>query len=172
MKTAAKVFLILSMIGAGLEVLLAIFFFALGPAMAETVADSQTPADMIRTIYIVYAIVLLISAAVVFGVAFGAYRALNSAVSHSDLIGWGIAAIIFCGIIPGVLLLCIRDEDLDTGYSSNSRDYKAGSFGNDWDDQGGKTDLQKKLEELKKLHDSGQITDEEYEKARQQALFK
>lgn len=41
-----------------------------------------------------------------------AYRALDRATSHEQLTGWGIAAVIFCGVIPGVLMLCMRDQDL------------------------------------------------------------
>lgn len=37
---------------------------------------------------------------------------LNKATKASDLTVWGILDIFFCGLIGGILVLCLKDEDL------------------------------------------------------------
>lgn len=37
---------------------------------------------------------------------------LNKATSASELTVWGVLDIFFCGIISGILVLCIKDSDL------------------------------------------------------------
>lgn len=37
---------------------------------------------------------------------------LNSAQSKSELVVWGVLDIFFCGLIGGILVLCLSDEDL------------------------------------------------------------
>ena len=37
---------------------------------------------------------------------------INKAQSASELKVWGILDIFFCGLIGGILVLCIKDEDL------------------------------------------------------------
>lgn len=69
MKTAAKVFIILAMIGGCIAILPLIFG---GITLSK----------------------------------------LNKATSASELKVWGILDIFFCGLIGGILVLCIRDEDL------------------------------------------------------------
>lgn len=69
MKTAAKVFIILAMIGGCIAILPLIFG---GITLSK----------------------------------------LNKATSASELKVWGILDIFFCGLIGGILVLCLKDEDL------------------------------------------------------------
>lgn len=69
MKTAAKVFIILAMIGG---------FWMILPLIFGGITLSK----------------------------------LKNATSASDLKIWGILDIFFCGLIGGILVLCLKDEDL------------------------------------------------------------
>ena len=69
MKTAAKIFIILGMIGGCLAILPLIFG---GITLSK----------------------------------------MNTATSASELKVWGILDIFFCGIIGGILVLCLKDSDL------------------------------------------------------------
>ena len=69
MKTAAKIFIILGMIGGCLAILPLIFG---GITLSK----------------------------------------MNKATSASELKEWGILDIFFCGIIGGILVLCLKDSDL------------------------------------------------------------
>lgn len=170
MKTAAKVFLILDMILSGIYVIVAIALFA-GAGAVNSVPNTQGAGEVAASGLVGLGVFFIIYAVVLAALSFGCIRALNRATSRSDLIGWGIVALLFCGIIPGILMLCISDEDLQASKTkSTSRKYD--------EEEGWRRDtssdksLEEKLAELKRLHDSGQVTDEEYEKARQQLLFK
>lgn len=39
---------------------------------------------------------------------------INKAQTASELQTWGILDIFFCGIVSGILVLCIKDEDLQS----------------------------------------------------------
>ncbi len=41
-----------------------------------------------------------------------ALNKLNKATSKADLVGIGIVTLIFCNLIGGILMLCLKDEDL------------------------------------------------------------
>lgn len=41
-----------------------------------------------------------------------ALKKLNTATTKSELTGIGVATLLFCNLIGGILLLCMSDEDL------------------------------------------------------------
>lgn len=42
-----------------------------------------------------------------------ALKKINSAKTKDDLTGWGIATVIFCSTLGGILMLCIPENELD-----------------------------------------------------------
>ena len=92
MKTAIKVFLIISYIGAGFSTLDAISFLSQGNRAVG--------------------IFMLINAAIVVAVAIIAQRKLATATCRADLRGIGIITLLFSNLIAGILMLCISDYEL------------------------------------------------------------
>ena len=89
MKTAAKVFLIIGMVGNSLGL---IFSFLGTPLM------------------------LILSgcmAAVILLVGIFTFKKLDSAHSKNEIIGWGIASLILVNLIAGILVLCIPESEFE-----------------------------------------------------------
>lgn len=149
MKTAAKVFLILGIIGSsiGAFIIFISMFFAIAAA---------GPMALLFLLYILIALVPGVIDAV-------ALKKLNKAKTKSELTGISIAVLILGGMIPGILMLCLDEKDFD-GYeetsASSSSKKKENNPGN----------LEAKLEELKKLHDNGTLSDDEYASARKKII--
>lgn len=149
MKTAAKVFLILGIIGSsiGAFIIFISMFFAIAAA---------GPMALLFLLYILIALVPGAIDAV-------ALKKLNKAKTKSELTGISIAVLILGGTIPGILMLCLDEKDFD-GYEetsdSSSSKKKENNLGN----------LEAKLEELKKLHDNGTLSDDEYASARKRII--
>ena len=148
MKTAAKVFLILGIVGSSIGafiIFIAMFFaFAAGP-MA-----------LLFLLYVLIALVPVVIDSV-------ALKKLNKARYKSELTGISIAVLILGGIIPGILMLCLDEKDFD-GYEETSASSSSKKKENNPEN------LEAKLEELKKLHDNGTLSDDEYASARKRII--
>ena len=94
MKTAAKVFLIIGMVGNSLGL---IFSFLGTPLM------------------------LILSgcmAAVILLVGIFTFKKLDTAHSKNEIIGWGIASLILVNLIAGILVLCIPESEFEKNGST------------------------------------------------------
>lgn len=120
MKTASKVFIVLSIASAAISVvvmlLLAIFvdrIFAasIDPSEVDPI-NYDALVNTMRTLYIIG----IFSSFVPIIVGGIALRKLSVAQSHDDLVAIGIITLILCSLIGGILMLCIKDEDLNPYY--------------------------------------------------------
>ena len=149
MKTAAKVFLILGIVGfsiAAFIVFIAMFFaFATAGPMA-----------LLFLLYVLIALVPVVIDSV-------ALKKLNKASHKSELTGISIAVLIFGGLIAGILMLCLDEKDFD-GYEETSATSSSKKKENNPEN------LEAKLVELKKLHDNGTLSDDEYVSARKKII--
>ena len=149
MKTAAKVFLILGIVGfsiAAFIIFISMFFAIAGAG----------PLALVFLLYILIALVPVAIDAV-------ALKKLNKAKTKSELTGISIAVLIFGGMIPGILMLCLDEKDFD-GYEETSASSSSKKKVNNPEN------LEAKLEELKKLHDNGTLSDDEYASARKKII--
>lgn len=48
-----------------------------------------------------------------------ALKKLNTATKKDELVGIGVCALLFCGLVSGILMLCIKDEDLAGNAANN-----------------------------------------------------
>jgi len=92
MKTAIKVFLILSYVGAGLTALGSLSYLAEGDTAIG--------------------IAQLVNAAIVVAVSIIAQKKLATATCRRDLLAIGIFTLLFSSLIAGILMLCISDREL------------------------------------------------------------
>lgn len=95
MKTASKVFIIISIVIGSIYALVG-FVFLFNPLSAA------------------YGVVSIIFCAVLLIVGFNALGKLEDARSHEDLIAIGILTIIFCSFLGGLFMLLIKDEELNS----------------------------------------------------------
>lgn len=149
MKTAAKVFLILGIVGfsiAAFIIFISMFFAIAGAG----------PLALVFLLYILIALVPVAIDAV-------ALKKLNKAKTKSELTGISIAVLILGGMIPGILMLCLDEKDFD-GYEETSASSSSKKKVNNPEN------LEAKLEELKKLHDNGTLSDDEYASARKKII--
>ena len=149
MKTAAKVFLILGIVGSsiGAFIIFIAMFFAFAAA---------GPMALLFLLYILIALVPLVIDAV-------ALKKLNKARYKSELTGISIAVLICGGIIPGILMLCLDEKEF-VGYEGENTASSSKKKENNPEN------LEAKLEELKKLHDNGTLSDDEYASARKKII--
>lgn len=108
MKTAAKVFIILSMVVIPLSFIIYLIIGLVGLAAAGGDADLQA-ASMV---YIIMAIVSGIWGAACEILGGFSLKKLSTATKKSELTAFGILDIIFVSLIGGILMLCIQDSDL------------------------------------------------------------
>lgn len=108
--TAAKVFIILSMVAMGL----AVVYLAIALCMSASIGDSsevdgmQITAGVIVTVMLVF----LVLAAVIFAVGIWALKKLKTSTKSSQLTACAILTLLFCNLIAGIIMLVITDEDL------------------------------------------------------------
>lgn len=103
MKTASKVFLILSIVcGAILMICGAYFAFGSFEGTPEDLADITSSG-----------ISLIVTGILMLVVAILALVKLKKAKTHKELVGIGICAIFFCSLLAGAFILSIKDEDLN-----------------------------------------------------------
>lgn len=146
MKKTAKIFLI---IGAVFAV------FCLFPAIAAIIAD-YLAGGLILILYIVFSLVI----------ALYAKTKLDEATKKDELLGIGILTLLFCNMIAGILILCLRDEDLSDNIVSNKNTDTSPNLTNKDED------IYEKLKRLKKMFDEGIIDEEIYQKKRSEYLTK
>lgn len=202
MKTASKFFLVISIVCAFIMLFVGITLFVVNPAnnASTNVVSSTGPssssngggiyaygqepptfgellANDLGDAYVPLALFLCFYPPIVIIIAFASIRALDKARSYSDIVGWGMASFLFCGVLPGILMLCIKEEDLKASETVEYDDQPEEDIENEKEGaedsyrSAPKSELESKLDDLKRLHDIGKITDEEYEKARQHVLF-
>ena len=149
MKTAAKVFLILGIVRSsiGAFIIFISMFFAFAAA---------GPMALLFLFYILIALIPAVIDAV-------ALKKLNKAKTKSELTGISIAVLILGGIIPGILMLCLDEKDFDGYEEGNTASSSKKKVNNP-------ENLEAKLEELKKLHDNGTLSDDEYASARKKII--
>lgn len=147
MVKAAKVFLILGMVGSAIGALAMLI-------MGIITAIAVDPIGGI--LLIIYTFILLVP----FVIDYVGYKKINNATRAKELTTIGILTLIFGGIIPGILILLIKDEDLGVStYVKKETKPTADS-------------LEKELKDLNTLKDNGVITQEEYESARKKIIDK
>lgn len=147
MAKAAKVFLILGMVGSAVGAL-AMLIMGIITAIAVDLMGG--------ILLIIYTFILLVP----FVIDYVGYKKINNATRAKELTTIGILTLIFGGIIPGILILLIKDEDLGVStYVKKETKPTADS-------------LEKELKDLNTLKDNGVITQEEYESARKKIIDK
>ncbi len=147
MVKAAKVFLILGMVGSAIGAL-AMLIMGIITAIAVDLMGG--------ILLIIYTFILLVP----FVIDYVGYKKINNATRAKELTTIGILTLIFGGIIPGILILLIKDEDLGVStYVKKETKPTADS-------------LEKELKDLNTLKDNGVITQEEYESARKKIIDK
>lgn len=147
MVKAAKVFLILGMVGSAIGALAMLI-------MGIITAIAVDPMGGI--LLIIYTFILLVP----FVIDYVGYKKINNATRAKELTTIGILTLIFGGIIPGILILLIKDEDLgDSTYVKKETKPTPDS-------------LEKELKDLNTLKDNGVITEEEYQSARKKIIDK
>lgn len=147
MAKAAKVFLILGMVGSAVGAL-AMLIMGIITAIAVDLMGG--------ILLIIYTFILLVP----FVIDYVGYKKINNATRAKELTTIGILTLIFGGIIPGILILLIKDEDLgDSTYVKKEAKPTPDS-------------LEKELKDLNTLKDNGVITEEEYQSARKKIIDK
>ena len=124
----------------------------------KTAAKVLLIIGMVCNFYLIYPIILGIYA----------YKMIDNAKKKDDLILWGILSIVFVSILGGVFMLLIPDEEMNYDYVDMSSKNDA-SYGKKEENKEDKDKVQK-LKELKDLLDSGAITQEEYDKLKNDLL--
>lgn len=104
MKTAAKVFLIMDIV---ISSICLIYYIAAWSAIINYLYNQG---------FIYYSLDWFLGICIAFFVAsiviggITLYK-LSNASSRDGMVVWGVLSLIFCGIVSGILILCMKDED-------------------------------------------------------------
>ena len=150
MRKAIQVLLIIAMVGSGL-VMLEGLSVMIGGDTYEDVIEIATLFNLeIEEAQSIVGISNIVAGAISLIIAIFAYKHFMAAQCASDIkTSWKIITLIFVGLIEGILMFCIKDEDFP-GYippqtvTGNGDDYMT------------------QFAKLKELYDMGAITEEEY----------
>lgn len=119
MKTASKVFLILTIVASAIGVLVVIFGWeAFVRAIAESAAISAgvtlttSLLQQVKDAVASYQILMIIVMAIPIVVSAISLKKLANAQWKSELTVMAILTLLFANLIAGILMLCIKDEDL------------------------------------------------------------
>lgn len=118
MKTASKVFIILSMVIVALAAILTLsifgsFGYAVCSETLEKDPSSGLSAQQLFTFAMVgISVIYAFAIASVEIVGAIALKKLNTATNKDQLVGIGVCTLIFCSLIGGILMLCLTDADL------------------------------------------------------------
>ena len=153
MKTAIKIFLILGMIVGATFSLICLFGILIVPFP-------------LNLLYIIYAVIGLVP----FVIDLLAWKKLEKASSKNELTVISILVLLFGGLIAGILMLVASEEDL-IGYKIKDL-YEEHQQKETLNQSLSIDNLESELNKLKKLHDNGTLTDEEYEEARKKIINK
>ncbi|MGN1104009.1 MAG: hypothetical protein ACI4QI_03955 [Candidatus Coproplasma sp.] len=110
MKTTARVFTIIGIvanaIGIGVMAIYTIILLAAGAAANDQAAYISVA--VLIPMFIVFIVLMIL------GIVFGTktLKKLNTATCKSELIVWGILDLIFCNVVGGILVLCLKDSDM------------------------------------------------------------
>ena len=101
-------------------------------------------------------------AALIFPLVIGviAYKKLDTVTSKEEITGWAIAVLLLVNLIAGICMLVMTDDD----FSENARQSAANATKKQ------ENDAYESLIRLKKLLDDGIITQEVYEKKKNEYL--
>ena len=153
MKTAIKIFLILGMIVGATFSLICLFGILIVPF----------PLNLLYIILAIYGLVP-------FTIDLVARKKLEKASSKNELTVISILVLLFGGLIAGILMLVASEEDL-IGYKTKNL-YEEHHQKETLNQSLSIDNLESELNKLKKLHDNGTLTDEEYEEARKKIINK
>lgn len=116
MKTAAKVFLWLALIGGAIAFVVYLVLGIAGDAETVKAALGSNATDQeVANALLTYKVYMFVYAGcsllpVLFSIL--TLVRLRTATSHRQLLALGILDLFFTGLIPGILVLCIKDEQL------------------------------------------------------------
>ena len=167
MKTAAKVFLILAIIGAVFYILSGIFCFLVGtmiyanlqaiePDLVAVENNYNLPAGIITSgLLFGLGAFLCVWAVICIIVSSNSLRVLNEADRKSRTIGWGIATLIFSDLLAGIFMLAIPKENFPL--------YRAAT-------PASVADPYEQLQHIQELYDKGIISYETYDEKKKKYL--
>ena len=147
MKTASKVFVIISIVSGFILCLLASIFLIVG------IASDGFEAGIV--LFVIYGIL----GGLFVGLGFKALKLINNAKRADDIsIGWKVVILLFVNTIAGILLLCMKDADFDPQLAQPQRQTVQPN-----------ADLER-IAKLKAMLDDGIITQEEYDRQKDRIL--
>ena len=147
MKTASKVFVIISIVSGFILCLLASIFLIVG------IASDGFEAGIV--LFVIYGIL----GGLFVGLGFKALKLINNAKRADDIsIGWKVVILLFVNTIAGILLLCMKDADFDPQLAQPQRQTVQPN-----------ADLER-IAKLKAMLDDGIITQEEYDRQKDRVL--
>ena len=147
MKTASKVFVIISIVSGFILCLLASIFLIVG------IANDGFEAGII--LFVIYGIL----GGLYVGLGFKALKLINNAKRADDIsTGWKVVILLFVNTIAGILLLCMKDADFDPQLAQPQRQTVQPN-----------ADLER-IAKLKAMLDDGIITQEEYDRQKDRIL--
>lgn len=147
MKTASKVFVIISIVSGFILCLLASIFLIVG------IASDGFEAGII--LFVIYGIL----GGLFVGLGFKALKLINNAKRADDIsTGWKVVILLFVNTISGILLLCMKDADFDPQLAQPQRQIVQPN-----------ADLER-IAKLKAMLDDGIITQEEYDRQKDRIL--
>lgn len=147
MKTASKVFVIISIVSGFILCLLASIFLIAG------IANDGFEAGII--LFVIYGIL----GGLFVGLGFKALKLINNAKRADDIsTGWKVVILLFVNTIAGILLLCMKDADFDPQLAQPQRQTVQPN-----------ADLER-IAKLKAMLDDGIITQEEYDRQKDRIL--
>lgn len=147
MKTASKVFVIISIVSGFILCLLASIFLIVG------IANDGFEAGII--LFVIYGIL----GGLFVGLGFKALKLINNAKRADDIsTGWKVVILLFVNTVAGILLLCMKDADFDPQLAQPQRQTVQPN-----------ADLER-IAKLKAMLDDGIITQEEYDRQKDRIL--
>jgi len=147
MKTASKVFVIISIVSGFILCLLASIFLIAG------IANDGFEAGIV--LFVIYGIL----GGLFVGLGFKALKLINNAKRADDIsTGWKVVILLFVNTVAGILLLCMKDADFDPQLAQPQRQTVQPN-----------ADLER-IAKLKAMLDDGIITQEEYDRQKDRIL--
>ena len=147
MKTASKVFIILGIITGGLLCGISTIYLLIYSsgiyALALDIIGFRATFYAVCLSMLLFGIAMLITGSV-------SLRRLSYATSKNELILTSVCCLLFCNMIAGILMLCLKDSDLNNNTNQITDNKESHSI---------TTNLES-LKQLKELKDNGTITEE------------
>ena len=153
MKTAAKVFIVLSIICFSIALLILIISLAVIFATIQDPGISQSEIQMVINTYVAFIIILSILLIASIVIAVFTFKALNRGMSKNQAILYGLLNLLLVNVIS-VILILVMDTEEDVNGISKSKN------------------LSSDLTELNSLYEKGMITEEEYNDLKKKLIEK